>query len=1539
MIKCFSFILEFVLLIVFAISSQGFVASSKSGIPDLDVRQRLLQETIANDKSAGVNRLRSLVPNARISFDPVICSPRSIYVVGMCLTGTNDGKGAVSPAAFAKISVTDAYRPVKAFLEEHKLLFGYGAEILASSRVTRDYVTPHNGLRTVVWEQQVDGIPVFEGVLAAHTTKKGELAVVSSHFLADPKAAAAIGTPHASALIASSGITAREALIFAATEVGDENMEPRAYTTGITNSQDYHQVFLSPLLKGFAHVQLVWLPMGKDALRLCWKTLFFSRARGEMFLTLVDVENGDVLVRRNLTRHISSASYRVFTKDSPTPMFPGLSDSSTAQPSVVSRDLVVIDAFDTNASPNGWMADADNQTVGNNVDAHLDWNGDNVADLPRPTGTPNRIFDFPIDLNADPRSNANASVTQLFYLCNWYHDKLYELGFTEAAGNFQTDNFGRGGMGNDAVLADDQDGSDTDNASFSTPSDGYSPRMQMYLFTDPQPARDGALDATVVLHEYTHGLSERLVGGGVGIYTSQASGMGEGWSDFYALCQICDVDGDLNACYPMAAYAAYGKSGLYRNYYFGMRRYPYSTDMTKNPLTFKDIDPGQISLHTGVPLSPIFPFNAVNANEVHYQGEVWCSMLWDVRAAMIRKYGGLAGNHLVLQLVTDGMRLSPANPNFIEARDAILNADSIDNNGADLKEISAAFARRGLGLSASSPDSWTTIGVVESFDAMDDLRIGDKNCVSSGSTGGPFVYTYYTWSLDNYDMTPLVWKAAPEASWMSLTSSNGVLLNGTSASLTAFLNSNAYALPAGKYTNRIWVTNLISGQVQRRLFVLNIDQPDYFVQEVENSHILEGRSFTFTPDYSSSGYSVCYDTITDYPTSIEGDLNLNFCDDTNLYVSLSGSNRVSFYGQKFPGFFIGSNGYITFESGDSKNEETLYHFFQLPRISGFLTDLNPSVGGSVSWKELEDRIIVTWNDVSQYGVENTNDFQIEMFFDGRIRLNYLQMDSTHGIVGLSQGNGVPANFFASDFSSYRRCGTAMPSLRITAPSSVEKGVTNATATLNVSEILGTNAFISITSSDPSLVEVPDVTIIEAGQTNVTVPLTIAVANDVLNGPQTVKITASAFGMFSNVTFITVVDSVVPSLALSLPTSAMQGTTIQGSIQLENAAQYDLPIFLSLSNTQWVRTPSVVVMRAGETNAVFNATFETNSSSISKLVSFTASANGWSEASASVFIRNCPEKPGILDHFEWGTVASTQRRNTPFKSCLRMFDNLNQPVTNSVSLTFSAIVSNASNTLLNSMSPLNTSSFGTFTLGYSFTPTTNITVTHVRSYGGSKISIWGEDQTLLASVPVDNVTGQWINTPLTNAIELSAGSHYYLGVYTGGNIYAWSSATFPKTFAHGTINLGGYASTDAFPTRTSSRFYLVDLCYIVSSCRAISISPGSFQGEINGTWTGEFLLDGIAKGVMLTVDDGAGHLAASAPFDLLDATLPKIEAHFVGGNIVLAWTVDASDYVLENTASLSSPLWSIVTNAPISDGLYHYLTNRPSDKAQFYRLRK
>ena len=106
-------------------------------------------------------------------------------------------------------------------------------------------------------------------------------------------------------------------------------------------------------------------------------------------------------------------------------------------------------------------------------------------------------------------------------------------------------NFGRGGLGNDAVQADAQDGVGTDNANFSTPSDGSPGRMQMYLFSGPTPDRDGDLDHEVVLHEYTHGLSNRRVGGGVGISSLQPRGMGEGWSDWYARSLLSEPGDDL----------------------------------------------------------------------------------------------------------------------------------------------------------------------------------------------------------------------------------------------------------------------------------------------------------------------------------------------------------------------------------------------------------------------------------------------------------------------------------------------------------------------------------------------------------------------------------------------------------------------------------------------------------------------------------------------------------------------------------------------------------------------------------------------------------------------------------------------------------------------------------------------------------------------------------------------------------------------------------------------------------------------------------
>ena len=159
--------------------------------------------------------------------------------------------------------------------------------------------------------------------------------------------------------------------------------------------------------------------------------------------------------------------------------------------------------------------------------------------------------------------------------------------------------------------------------------------------------------------------------------------MGEGWSDFYGLALLAEPAYDPNAVYPGGSYATLQfVSGMTTNYYYGIRRYPYSTDMTKNPLTFRDIDPTQASPHTGIPLSPLFGSSNSNPSEVHNVGEVWCMTLWECRANLIAKHGA-AGNQMILQLVTDGMKLCPVNPNLLQSRDAIIQADLVNNGGAN----------------------------------------------------------------------------------------------------------------------------------------------------------------------------------------------------------------------------------------------------------------------------------------------------------------------------------------------------------------------------------------------------------------------------------------------------------------------------------------------------------------------------------------------------------------------------------------------------------------------------------------------------------------------------------------------------------------------------------------------------------------------------------------------------------------------------------------------------------------------------------------
>jgi len=186
---------------------------------------------------------------------------------------------------------------------------------------------------------------------------------------------------------------------------------------------------------------------------------------------------------------------------------------------------------------------------------------------------------------------------------------------------------------------------------------------------------DASYDAGVILHEYTHGVSTRTAGtdNAIGLRSNQGNGMGEGWSDFFAMSFLTPGDEPLDAPVATGAYVTQRARGV--------RAYPYCTRFDINPLTFGDIR-----------------FNT----EVHAQGTVWCTILWDLRQAFIKRYGFDAGRAAVERLVLNGLKVTPLAPSFVDARDAILLADRTTNKGANQELIWRAFAGRGLGQSATT---------------------------------------------------------------------------------------------------------------------------------------------------------------------------------------------------------------------------------------------------------------------------------------------------------------------------------------------------------------------------------------------------------------------------------------------------------------------------------------------------------------------------------------------------------------------------------------------------------------------------------------------------------------------------------------------------------------------------------------------------------------------------------------------------------------------------------------------------------------------
>jgi hypothetical protein len=332
--------------------------------------------------------------------------------------------------------------------------------------------------------------------------------------------------------------------------------------------------------------------------------------------------------------------------------------------------------------------------------------------------------------------------------------------------------------------------------------------------------------------------------------------------------------------------------------------------------------------------------------------------------------------------------------------------------------------------------------------------------------------------------------------------------------------------------------------------------PDFFTQLFTADNDLDNLSLFFNPNGSNDFYLGCVEAITELPTDPTGGTALTLSDDSFAQVTLGGGATVSLYGVSYSSFYVGSNGYITFNTGDSNYTEGLAAHFNQPRISALFDDLNPAQGGTVSWKQLPDRVAVTWLNVTEYGAGNQNTFQIELLFNGQIYINYLAIAATDGLAGLSRGLGVDPDFYMSDLSAMGPCQAFPPTAHDGTASTDESTPVNVTLLAEDDGLPNPpSALTYILTSLPAHGGLAD----PSGGAITSVPYTLLGAGKIVRyTPTTHYIGSDAFqfkandggtppdGGDSNVATVTVTVIGVPELVYGFPLDTNPGWTTTGA---------------------------------------------------------------------------------------------------------------------------------------------------------------------------------------------------------------------------------------------------------------------------------------------------------------------------------------------------------------------------------------------------------
>jgi extracellular elastinolytic metalloproteinase len=449
---------------------------------------------------------------------------------------------------------------------------------------------------------------------------------------------------------------------------------------------------------------LTWFPLNSNDFRLGWEIITTMPNFTDQYLTIVDTIDGKILYNSQIIWSLEG-KMNIFSKDG------GLERKFVKIPmNVQEYGLPIPNELPPNF-PDQWIDENNNNfAIGNNVFAHL---GES-----NPPPCQGQIIDGEITFNPQEHHGDEQKVLNIFYYNCYMHDFFYLLGFREQDGNFQKENFGRGGLKSDRVDARSHPGQIQGTANMVTPIDGLTPVMNMGLVTRSN--RHTAFDSDVVFHEFTHGVTNRLVGGRMTPNTllePQSRAMGEGWGDFIA-CYINDKT-------VVADWVTDNTNG--------MRNFPYDDDY---PFGYEVL--GKVVNHQGRQINYTGKRLDDGRPAPHTPGEIWCTTLCMINRivqSFMQEHRGIEKSSIFLQLVIDALKLSPSNPSFLNMRDAILNAlddkynrqssSSLDPEKEEEYQrirtiIWTIFAKKGMGINAQSTSAQMT-GIVANNETPSDL--------------------------------------------------------------------------------------------------------------------------------------------------------------------------------------------------------------------------------------------------------------------------------------------------------------------------------------------------------------------------------------------------------------------------------------------------------------------------------------------------------------------------------------------------------------------------------------------------------------------------------------------------------------------------------------------------------------------------------------------------------------------------------------------------------------------------------------------------